>query len=620
MEPWAEITHRAYANGDVPLWNPYQATGAPHAANMQSAVFDPLLLAVNLHPTPLTWDISIIGAFVLGAAAAFVFGRVLGLGVVPAVVTSAAFSLNGWFFLYSNNAFSRSYVYLPLLFLLVEFVLRSRRLLPVLMLGVAVAGNLFVGMPEASFVVLGSTAAYAAARLVQERGRTGMRVSVARLGGAGLLGVMLAAPLLLLFFEYRSLSFNVHTSELAKGSETDPQWAMLNWLVPYFQSTPVSASVRSWFGAAVGVSALAAVSGRAETRRLHAWLFVALGAVVLLKVYEFRVFDWVGRLPVIELVIYPTFAPPVASFAFAVLAGIGVQVVWSRDLVLRRFLTIVAAAFVLLAIFVRTADRWSVITSVPRDYALAVWGRGVFFGAGAIAAILVSVWVARRWGPLLLAGLVVAELFVLAPLSIYAKRADPFLTPGWMPFVRAALAADPHGARVRARRQALPEHRGRARPAGHPRARRAVPRPLPTLRQDVRRAPHLRPVHRDRATRPVPGQPDVRRARHSRDRLAPEPGGSSRAPPHGADGDTRVYENTGAYPRAWVVHDVHVVDGEDQAFAFLRGRSRRRQGAYIVDRFDPRHEAVVEHGGKRDDEPRGLQAPPPAALREMETE
>ena len=53
FEPWAEITHRAYANGELPLWNPYQATGAPLAANMQSAVFDPLLLAVNLHPTPL---------------------------------------------------------------------------------------------------------------------------------------------------------------------------------------------------------------------------------------------------------------------------------------------------------------------------------------------------------------------------------------------------------------------------------------------------------------------------------------------------------------------------------------------------------------------------------------
>jgi hypothetical protein len=136
---------------------------------MQSAVFDPLLLAVNLHPTPLTWDLSIVGAFVLGAAAAYLFGLVLGLHVVPAVVSSAAFSLSGWFFLYSNNHFSRSYIFLPVLFLLVELTLRSRRLWPVFGLGVAVAGNIYVGMPEASFFVIGAASVYAAVRLVQER-------------------------------------------------------------------------------------------------------------------------------------------------------------------------------------------------------------------------------------------------------------------------------------------------------------------------------------------------------------------------------------------------------------------------------------------------------------------
>ena len=53
---------------------------------MQSAVFDPLLLAVNLHPTPLMWDLAAVVAFFLGAAAAYVFGRVLGLSVMPAIV------------------------------------------------------------------------------------------------------------------------------------------------------------------------------------------------------------------------------------------------------------------------------------------------------------------------------------------------------------------------------------------------------------------------------------------------------------------------------------------------------------------------------------------------------
>jgi hypothetical protein len=76
----------------------------------------------------------------------------------------------------------------------------------------------------------------------------------------------------------------------------------------------------------------------------------------------------------------------------------------------------------------------------------------------------------------------------------------------------------------------------------------------------------------------------------------------------GRDRDTRVYENTNAFPRAWVVHDVHVVRGEDEAFAFLETRARRKDDAFIVDSFDPRREAVVEHGGKTtDDTLRGLQ-------------
>ena len=61
--------------------------------------------------------------------------------------------------------------------------------------------------------------------------------------------------------------------------------------------------------------------------------------VLLVKIYDFGVLDWVGRLPVAKLVVFPVFAAPVVSFAFAVLAGIGVQVLWSRDLRLRRFLT-----------------------------------------------------------------------------------------------------------------------------------------------------------------------------------------------------------------------------------------------------------------------------------------
>ncbi len=595
LEPWAEVTHRAYSDGQIPLWNPYQAAGAPHAANMQSAVFDPLLLAVNLHPTPLMWDLSIVGAFVLGAAAAYLYGLILGLRVVPAVVASAAFSLSGWFFLYSNTSFSRSYIFLPLLFLLVELVLRSRRLLPVFGLGVAVAGNIYVGMPEASFFVIGATSAYAAVRLVQERTTMSMRLAGLRLCGGGLLGLMLASPLVLLFQEYESLSFNVHKPGLGRGSEADPVWGLLHWIVPWFPGAPEPPSgPRNWIGVTVAISALVAVSGYKETKRLHAWLFLVLGVLLLVKIYDFGVLEWVGRLPAAKLVVFPAFAPPVASFAFAVLAGIGVQVLWDRDLRLRRFLTLLASGVVALVAALSASDRLRVIL----DQDKTVWGLAAFFAVLAFAAVVLAARLGRRWGAVLLAGLIVVELFALTPFDIYARRADPYLAPGWMGYAQSAQGAEPQS-RVFAVDGKLHPNTAGALGLQDIRALDAlyVERYWRYVRAFIQADAYDRFTGYEARLPPFDANPMFDalgvRAVLSKQDLSNVPALRFL----GRDGDTRVYENTNAYPRAWILRDVHVVGDEDDAFAFLKAHAHRRDGAFIVNAFDPRHEAVVEHHG-----------------------
>jgi hypothetical protein len=594
-------------DGEVPLWNPYQGAGAPHAANMQSAVFDPLLLAVNLHPTPLAWDFSIIGAFVLGAAAAYLFGRVLGLRVVPAVISSAAFSLGGWFFLYSDSQFSRSYIFLPLLCLLVELTLRSRRLLPVLGLGVAIAGNIYIGMPEASFFVLGAAAVWAMVRLGQQRSDMPLRHSLARLGGGGLLGLLLASPLLLLFWQYQSLSFNIHTGDSGLGTQADPLWGMLNWIVPFYSAKPSlysagSASVRDWFGVGVGIAALVAISGRVETKRLHAFLFFGLGAFLLIKVYNFYVLEWVGWLPVAKQVVFPVFAPAVITFAFAMLAGIGVQVLWSGDLRLRRFLTLLASSAVLLGIFALTGAHWSLITHAGH-WTAVVWVKAFCFAALAIAAVVLASRRNRnRLGAVLLGAVIVVELLVLAPFDIYAKRADPFATPGWMGLVKTAQGSEPYSRVFGVDGRLFPNT---ASALGLQDVRALDALYVERYWRYVKT--FIEPTAYDRFTGGPPVDPgparfqdnpmfDVLgvRAVLSQNDLANVP--SLR--PIGRDIYTLVYKTTTAYPRAWVVHNVHVVESEDDAFGFLKARGRREGGAVIVNEFDPRREAVIERDGK----------------------
>ena len=446
-EPWAEVTHRAYADGEIPLWNPYQGAGAPLAANMQSEVFDPLLLAVNLHPTPLTWDLSIIGAFVLGAAAAYLFGRVLGLHVVPAVVSSAAFSLSGWFFLYSNNPFSRSYVFLPLLFLLVELVLRSRRLLPVLGLGVAVAGNLYVGMPEASVLVIGSRR-----RLCHRAARPGAPAdatpaSLVRLGGAGLLGrdarsaarppvPAVRAPVVQRpqagLGQWVADGSALGSSQLARSrifQDAPSAWARRPELVRR-RSRDRGARRRSRVARRRSDSTPGCSSRSARPFSSRSTSSACSTGSAGCRSSS-RSSSRCSRRP------SPRSRSRCSRGSAFRCCGVA-----TSDL--RRFLTLLAASSVLLLVFVRTGDRWSVITSAPRDYAAAVWGRAAFFAALAIAAVVLGAWLGRRWAPLLLAVVIVAELFVLAPFSHLREASRPVLPAGWMTLRADRSRAEPH--------------------------------------------------------------------------------------------------------------------------------------------------------------------------------
>jgi Bacterial membrane protein YfhO len=616
FEPWARVNERTYSEGELPFWNPYQGSGTPQAANMQSAPFDPLLLAVNLHPTQRVWDFSIVAAFVLGALATFVFARVLGLFPVPAVVASAAFSLSGYFFLNSNNQFSRSYAYLPIVLTLVEVTLRSRRSWPVFALGIAVAGNLVVGMPEASLFVLGAAAVYGVVRIIEQRHEVAPSVAIARVGGGFLLGVVVASPLLLSFREYEALSSNAHKGSSGQGSQADPTWGLLNLVAPFFHGVKkafTSPGVRDWCGGAVLVAALVGVSGRRVTRQAHAWLFLAGSVLLLVKIYDLHVLEWVGRLPILRQANFPLFATPVAMFGVAMLAGIGIQVIWTRDLVVRRFLAALGVAAVVLAAIMLTGDSWHLITLPTGSDIFRAWG---IAAAGALIVIVGAV-IARyldaRAAACIAALAVVVELFVLAPFSIYAERSDPYVKPAWYSYVQTALKGDPHARVFGLDAKLFPNTA-----AGLGLQDITMLDALYVERYWRFIKSFVQPSVVTRFNGGPYASEETRVARYrsnpmfdllgvrafvTQQELETASPGIPSTPGHvalrlvGQTDDTKVYENVAAYPRAWVVHRVARVDDEDAAFRYLRQRVRPQRDVSTSPAFDPLTEAVVESSG-----------------------
>ena len=151
--------------------------------------------------------------------------------------------------------------------------------------------------------------------------------------------------------------------------------------------------------------------------------------------------------------------------------------------------------------------------SAPRDYALAVWGRGLLLAGIAVAGILASAWLGRRFGAAGRRGRRCRRSCSSSSRSASTPSGRiRTSSPGWMPLARTALAGRSPRPRVRARRQALPEHRRCARPTGHSGARRDVPEPIHALCPDIPVAGGVRQVHRHRDTSALTRQPDVRRA------------------------------------------------------------------------------------------------------------
>jgi hypothetical protein len=601
--PWAEVTNRDLKEPTVPLWNPYAGAGTPLAANMQSAVFDPLLLGVNLHPTPRMWDLTFICTFILGSLATYLFVRLLGMGVTAALTGAAGFSLCGYFVINNNNSFVRAYVYIPLLVLAIELVARSEKLRWVALLGVVVAGSLLAGMPEAAFFSLILAGIYAFYRIAVSHAGTRIFLFL-RYGSSALLGLALAAPLLVLFLQYLPLSFNVH--EPGVGLSAVSRVTVLNWLFPLLNGYPASrysglSADRSWSGTAVIVLALIAVSAPAVRRFREAWLFLLLALVVILKMHGFPGVQWLGRLPVADRAVWDAFAPPVASFCLAVVAAIGVDAIANGRFRRIRLIVAVGVVSVLLRILyvsersiLRTAPEGAVRHSLFIGFAACLLVTAVAFLAASIPRF-------RRFAALIAALTVIGELSMFMPNDTYSKRADPYLAPDWTVLLAQAQPTD----RVFAFDGVLYPNTAGALGIQDVRTLDAlyINRYLTYIRTFVS------PTFTDRFTGEGMNSEEilanrmfdllgVRYVLANENRPPVSTSAGDGLTLLGTKGSVSVYLNEHAIPRVFVANEVFPVAGIKDAIAFLQsfGHPTSTRTSRI-DRFDPFRQAVVETDG-----------------------
>jgi hypothetical protein len=119
-EPNPYIIRRVLDEGALPAWNPYEGLGIPLVGNLNSEVFNPLKLFLNLFPHPFSQDIFFLLRLLVMGSFTYLFLRETKLSCAASLLGSSFFMLSGYSVWWINLHPLSTIMYLPAVFYFYE--------------------------------------------------------------------------------------------------------------------------------------------------------------------------------------------------------------------------------------------------------------------------------------------------------------------------------------------------------------------------------------------------------------------------------------------------------------------------------------------------------------------
>lgn len=359
------LRHQYVSEKNLPLWNPYQAYGAPLAANMQSQPFNPLYFLFALNPGPRAFNLFVLFRLLLLGLFTYLYMRLF-LPFAPSLAGGLVAMLSGYYILFFDMPHLSVEIFLPALFFAIERLLRrqtaSNLVIAVAVVFLALTG----GMPESALLLLTFGGAYFIFRLFDPAIRSAARRHIAHFVAFHLIAFALAAFLLIPFAEFLLASFNMHQARdlgHLSGLEHDrlgigaftylapllfgPAWK------PIVPSLGGFTALRDFFGILAALFALIAATSlfRRRLSREPAFVlfFLASSLCVLLKRFGAPILNSIGQLPLFNLVLFPKYEEPILAFSVSALCAFGVHQVLTQQVTRRRLIVCLSLAFLALA-------------------------------------------------------------------------------------------------------------------------------------------------------------------------------------------------------------------------------------------------------------------------------
>ena len=367
-EPYLAVAGQYIRHGELPIWNPYQAFGAPFAAEMLSQPFYPLAAAFSLYVTPTTVNYFILTRLFIAGMCAYLYLRLF-VSFPSALAGGIASLLAGYYLLYLTIAHLSVEVLLPGALLAAECLLRKRTFQILVVFAIVLCLTITGGMPESTLLLMVFLYSYILIRLGSD---VTLRNSWRRLScyiiAASVTALFLSALLLLPFIELLRQSYNTHDPGTLRGIVTaiggrtpglrhDPiDLSIFTYIFPLIFGHPFAptlaynySGVRNYVGIiAFFLSLIAVVCVRRdqtpEDRTLGklTGFFGTCILLIVLKRYGVPPINSVGHLPFFRFEFFYKYDEPILSICVAFLSAIGLE-----RLIKRQVSTLVQASALL---------------------------------------------------------------------------------------------------------------------------------------------------------------------------------------------------------------------------------------------------------------------------------
>lgn len=160
--PWRYMVINNLKSASWPLWNPYNFSGQPLLANIQSAPFQILNLLLLIFPFNIAWAFQIILPEILLTIFTFFFiKKGLNLQTISAVFCAATIPFTGFFVSWLTwGTIVTTAMWLPLILLSIEKIFYKKSLIWMSILIFSVSQTIFSGHWQTAFYVLAASFLY----------------------------------------------------------------------------------------------------------------------------------------------------------------------------------------------------------------------------------------------------------------------------------------------------------------------------------------------------------------------------------------------------------------------------------------------------------------------------